>query len=83
MAFSQDDLDALEDAIKSGAEEVQYRDKKIKYRSLEKMLSLRDLMRRELGLTGDATTAIVYPTTAKGFDGSSSGGFDTNEGSEV
>lgn len=49
MAFSSTDLATLEEAISSGALEVQYTDKKVKYRSLDEMIRIRDLMKRDLG----------------------------------
>lgn len=50
MAFSAEDLDALEDAIATGALEVEYEDRKVRYRSLNEMLRARDLVRKKLGL---------------------------------
>lgn len=50
--FTQEALDALEEAIAHGALRVKYTDKEVTYRSLADMLQLRDLMRRCLGLTG-------------------------------
>lgn len=49
MAWSADDLAALEGAIKSGATRVKYSDREVEYRSLSEMLKLRDMMRKELG----------------------------------
>lgn len=50
MAYSIEDLDNLKDAIKEGVLEVEYADKKVKYRSLSEMLRIKDLIEQELGL---------------------------------
>jgi len=49
MAFTQAQLDALEEAIAQGVLEVKYQDREVRYRSMNQMLQLRDLMRRSLG----------------------------------
>lgn len=43
-------LKALNDAIAQGAVEVWYGDKRVRYRSLNEMLRIRDILRDELGL---------------------------------
>lgn len=69
MAYTQQQLDALESAIAEGALEVAYGDKKVKYRSLDEMLRIAAIMRDGLGLnTGVAGQSIVYPTFSKGLD---------------
>lgn len=50
LTFTQENLNALEQAIAEGAKRVKYSDKEIEYRSLEEMLKIRDLMKKELGL---------------------------------
>lgn len=50
MAWTQTQLDALEEAIAQGALIVRYADKSVQYRSLDEMLQLRDMIRQELGL---------------------------------
>ena len=50
MAYTQQQLDTLNDAIAQGALEVWYGDKKVIYRSLADMRSIRDEMLSELGL---------------------------------
>jgi len=57
MAWTIDDVEALENAIKQGVKRVKYADKEIEYPSLQEMLNLRDLMKKELGL--------IPPTTRK------------------
>jgi len=51
MAFTQAQLDALEEAIAEGVLTVKYIDKTITYRSLKEMLALREIMRKDLGVT--------------------------------
>ncbi len=50
MAFTQAQLDALDQAIATGALRVAYDGKSVQYRSLEEMRLIRDQVRRELGL---------------------------------
>jgi hypothetical protein len=51
MAYTQQQLDTLTDAIAQGALEVWYGDKKVVYRSLKDMRSIKDEMKAELGLS--------------------------------
>ena len=55
-AFTQTDLDALEQAIASGQLEVRIGDRKVVYRTLKEMLDIRAMMRSSLGLDDDANT---------------------------
>jgi hypothetical protein len=48
MAFSIDDLEALDRSIALGATTVQYSDRTVTYRSLSDMLRIRELMRKEV-----------------------------------
>jgi thiamine monophosphate synthase len=50
MAFTQEQLTALEAALAEGTRTVKYRDREITYRTVDEMLKLRDLIRRDLGL---------------------------------
>lgn len=68
MAFTQTQLDALEEAIASGAKRVKYGDKEVEYPSLNEMMRLRDMMRRALGLTS-SSAGRIYPTVKKGLSG--------------
>lgn len=67
MAWTQDDLTALEAAIATGALTVQYTDKKIEYRSLKDMLQIRDMIRGNLGLVNKTTR--IYMKHSKGLKG--------------
>jgi thiamine monophosphate synthase len=62
MAWTESDLDALEAAIKQGVREVQYRDRRVTYHSLDEMLKLRQLMRDEV--TGGTELGNVRTTLA-------------------
>lgn len=48
--FTQQQLQKLEAAIAKGVTTVRYSDKTVEYRSLNEMIRIRDLMRKELGL---------------------------------
>jgi hypothetical protein len=50
MAWTLARSEQLEEAIGTGALEVQYTDKRVKYRSLDEMIKAFTLMKRELGL---------------------------------
>lgn len=49
-SWTEADVTALEQAIKNGAREVWYGDKRVQYHSLSEMLRLLDLMRKEVGI---------------------------------
>lgn len=49
--FTEAGLAAIEEAIAGGILEVRYDDKWVKYRSLDEMLRIRDLIRSRLGDT--------------------------------
>lgn len=67
MAFTTTQLTALETAIAQGALEVQYQDKKVKYHSLKEMLTLRDIIRKELGVLDDSRKPRrLYSSFTKG-----------------
>lgn len=65
MAWIQDDLDALKDAIKTGARKVKYADKEVEYRSLDEMIIVKNMIEQELGTVTPATTRI-FATHSKG-----------------
>ena len=47
-AFTEENLSLLEQAIVDGVKKVKYTDKEVEYRSLEEMMKIRNLMRKEL-----------------------------------
>lgn len=67
MGFSLLQLEALDNAIAEGVLEVKYADKSVTYRSLDDMLKLRDLMKRELGLTNTAQSTRFMGVFDKGL----------------
>jgi hypothetical protein len=66
MAYTQQQLTALDAAISEGALTVRYADKQVTYRSLDEMLRIRKMMRDEMGLSSDG--GIVYASFSKGLD---------------
>ena len=56
--FSEAGLAAIEEAISGGYLEVEYDDKRVKYRSLAELLQVRDLIRSKLG-SGTVTRRYV------------------------
>lgn len=54
MAYTTEQLNALDAAIAEGALTVKYQDKMVTYRSLDEMMRIRKLMRDELGLNGSS-----------------------------
>jgi hypothetical protein len=59
MAWTQENLEALESAIAQGANSVTYGNKTVHYRSLSEMMQLRNLMRQELGLSNPARQRVL------------------------
>jgi hypothetical protein len=66
MAFTQSDLDKLEQAIASGAMRVKYTDKEVEYQSTEDMFKAREMIKKELGLTKNRRSR-TYFSTSKGL----------------
>lgn len=66
MAWTLKDLDELKAAIAEGALSVQYQDRRVQYRSLEEMRSIRREMERELGLA-TGTGRRVRMSSRKGL----------------
>jgi predicted Co/Zn/Cd cation transporter (cation efflux family) len=65
-SWVQSDLDAINAAIKSGVTKVKYQDKEVTYRSVEEMLIIRDLIRKDLGQTN--STQKITVQFSKGLD---------------
>ena len=66
IGFTRENLAALEQAIATGAKRVKYADKEITYNSLQDMLALRGLMRKDLGITS-TDSGRRYASTSKGL----------------
>tara|TARA_B100001063_G_scaffold234342_1_gene251601 strand:- start:1368 stop:1589 length:222 start_codon:yes stop_codon:yes gene_type:complete len=58
--FSQAGLDAIEEAIGGGFLEVEYDGKKIRYRTLDELLRVRNMIRAKLGMTETAPARIRF-----------------------
>ena len=58
--FSQAGLDAIEEAIGGGFLEVEYDNKKIRYRTLDELLRVRNLIKQRLGLTETAPARVTF-----------------------
>lgn len=54
MAFTQKHIDALDEAIASGELEVDFGDRKIKYRSIEQLKSAKRHIKKELAESSGA-----------------------------
>lgn len=57
--LTEQHLDAIEEAIASGATRVTYDGKSVDYRSLAEMISIRDALRRDLGLSGQSRRTVA------------------------
>lgn len=66
MAFTQEQLDAIEIAIASGTLIVAYSDKRVQYRSMTELIMVRDMIRKELGLA--PASKRLYMQHTKGTD---------------
>ena len=68
MAFTQAQLDAVEEAIASGSLVVRYADKMRTYRSLDDLLKVRTIIRAALGLSNaDGVPNQVRPINRSGW----------------
>lgn len=67
MAFTTEQLEAVERAIASGSLQVRYADKMRVYRSLDELLRIRDIMRTSLGVNGSGGTQQIRPVTKTGW----------------
>lgn len=67
MAWTSDQLTALEEAIAAGALRVKYADREVTYADTASMLKVRDIMRRALGVTSDSS-GRKYASFSKGLE---------------
>lgn len=66
MAFTQTQLDALEEAIASGTLEVRVGDKSVRYQSMAELIKARDLIRDSLSASADEPNSRAsYASFAK------------------
>lgn len=59
-AFTQENLNLLEQAIVDGVKKVKYSDKEIEYRSLDEMIKLRNMMKKELCISTSKTNKGLF-----------------------
>lgn len=67
MAWSQSDLDAIELAIVSGKQTVEYDGRRVVYRSMSDLFAVRRLIMRAIGKP--LTDGVVLPITNKDLSG--------------
>ena len=67
MAWTQTDLDALNQAISYGVTSVRYADRSVQYRSLNEMLTLRALMMDEIALPSSLKNVMRSFSYSKGI----------------
>lgn len=56
MAWTQQDLDAINNAIGTGAKRVRYQTHEVEYQSASELLRVRDIIKAEV--EGDAAAAV-------------------------
>lgn len=65
--YTTEQYNTLTAAIATGALEVEYGDKKVKYRTLAEMYTVKKEMEKELGLNQRNPSGKVYATFTKGL----------------
>ncbi len=66
MAFTTQQIEALEAAIAEGVTSVQYQDKKVTYASIDDMIKALNIMKQQLGVI-NKDAGRVYMQHSKGF----------------
>ena len=67
MAYTQTQLDKIEEAISLGTLEVWYGDKRITYRTLDEMIRIANIMKADLGTIKTGNTRL-FASFKKGLD---------------
>ena len=72
MAFTLGDLNAIDDAIKTGVRRVKYEDKEVQYHSLAEMREIRAIIKSEIDFNsgsdvGAGGLTVHNPTFRKGL----------------
>lgn len=62
MAFSLSDLDKLEAALASGAREVEYNDRTVKFRSIKELKEAIQVVKKQLGLVKAGGSLLCNPS---------------------
>lgn len=60
IAFTQENLELLEQALVEGVKKVKYSDKEVEYRSVDEMIKLRNLIKKELCQTTSKTKKGLF-----------------------
>jgi len=60
--WTAEHLATIEEAIATGALEVEYNDRRVKYRSMNDLIKARNLIRKCLGLTSKSGTRVLCKT---------------------
>lgn len=60
MAYTQADLDAIQDALASGALTVKHRDRQVTYRSLVELEKIEAKIKAQLGQSGVRRNNPIY-----------------------
>lgn len=69
MAYSQTDVEALEGALASGELSVEFRDRRINYRSIDEIRKALGIVRADVSSQADGNpeTAILFMTSRTGL----------------
>lgn len=68
MAWVQSDLDAIEEAIATGARRVKFSDREVEYASTSELLKVRELIRKTIGKVASGSSRF-YVKHSKGLNG--------------
>ena len=68
MAYTQSDIDALEDALASGELSVTFRDRTITYRSIAEIREALSVVKPDVSsqISGEDETAVLFMTSRTG-----------------
>lgn len=66
MAYSQQDIDALQKAIAQGVRKVKYQDRETEFRSLDEMLQTLNMMQKSVG-NASGKIRLINPEFSKGL----------------
>ncbi|MBB4952753.1 hypothetical protein H4S14_000795 [Agrobacterium vitis] len=67
MAWTQDDLDAINTALSSGAKRVRFQTHEVEYQSVTEMLKVRDLIIQELQSASRPVDRAIYAEYESGY----------------
>lgn len=67
MAYTQNDLSNLQSSMAKGVEEAQIGNEKVRFRSLDDMLTLERKIKRELNMSSKPARRALRPATSTGW----------------